>query len=99
MSKVEGMYSIYFIKKGLSEAIPSFDIRHSTFCGSLRFAFNFMKFHKTANLHFIAPDTGEATTPLPYLEAFLQIMVLYRAMPKILQKLEESFSVSRSNAK
>jgi hypothetical protein len=42
MSNVEGMYSIYFIKKRLSEAIPSFDIRHSSV---LRFAFNFMKFH------------------------------------------------------
>jgi len=33
MSNVEGMYSVYF-KKSLSEAIPSFNIRHSIFFGS-----------------------------------------------------------------
>jgi len=33
MSNVEGMYSVYF-KKSVSEAIPSFDIRNSTFFGS-----------------------------------------------------------------
>jgi hypothetical protein len=33
ISNVEGMYSVYFIKR-VSEAIPSFDIRHSTFFGS-----------------------------------------------------------------
>jgi len=38
------MYSIYF-KKSLSAAIPSFDIRYSTFCGSL---FNFVKSHMSA---------------------------------------------------
>ena len=33
MSNVEGMYSVYFIKR-LSEAIPPFDIRYSIVCGS-----------------------------------------------------------------
>jgi hypothetical protein len=45
MSNVEGMYSIYFIKKSVSEAIPPFDIQHSIFFGSaVRFLLNVVSY-------------------------------------------------------
>jgi hypothetical protein len=64
--RIEVRYSVFF-KKRVSEAIPSFDIRHSIFCGSAVRFLSLLSFTRDVKiLYLLTPETLLSMNPFHY---------------------------------